>query len=351
MALPTNTTSTAGTTNQAVYTAGSKGYTGLLNVINSTPVYYTDYVNNGVNATLNANNPNSSGGGGAGGGGRGISLPSLNLTGLDKALGVLGALAALEQLPGMIKNAVGAIKGIAQSIVNTGKALLASAKRLLNLPKAIMDSFSSIGDSFKGTFTDVSPNNPWDWRVRINTNFSVFGSPLLAPLIDTKGMVFPFVPSIMVNHKANYTVTEPLHSNFAFQGYKNSSVEDITITGEFAVQTEEEGQYWLAATTFLRSATKMFYGNSTPQGNPPIVCRLTGYGDYVFNNVPVVIKNFQLELPKDTNYKKIMTKNGSPAWVPMTSSITVVVSPVYNRAKLRSFSLQDYANGTSKGVM
>jgi hypothetical protein len=98
----------------------------------------------------------------------------------------------------------------------------------------------------------------------------------------------------------------------------------------------------------------MFYGTGSGslQGNPPIICRLNGYGSFIFNNVPVVIKSYSVELPEDVNYINT-TINSSNQWVPALSTISVTVAPVYSREKLRSFSLQDFANGgaLSKGIM
>jgi hypothetical protein len=52
----------------------------------------------------------------------------------------------------------------------------------------------------------------------------------------------------------------------------------------------------------LRSATKMFTGEGDLVGNPPPILTLNGYGDYVFKNVPVVVKSFSVNLPQDANY-------------------------------------------------
>jgi hypothetical protein len=44
-------------------------------------------------------------------------------------------------------------------------------------------------------------------------------------------------------------------------------------------------------------------------------------------------------------------KVGKPTWVPIFSEISVVVSPIYNRAKLRQFDLKKFANGEAVGYM
>ena len=97
----------------------------------------------------------------------------------------------------------------------------------------------------------------------------------------------------------------------------------------------------------------MFFGQGSNAGNPPVICNLTGYGSSIFNKVPVVIKSFSVELPDSVNYVRC-NKYGTATWVPILSTITVVVVPVYNRTRLRDFSLQDYASGktatSSSGV-
>ena len=126
--------------------------------------------------------------------------------------------------------------------------------------------------------------------------------------------------------------------------YKNSQVDDITIAGDFSAETENDAAYWIAATTFFKTATKMFFGQGPNAGNPPIICNLSGYGASVFNNVPVIVKSFSVELKEDVNYINCNTF-GTNTWVPVMSNISIVVQPIYNRERLRKFSLRDYASG------
>jgi hypothetical protein len=133
--------------------------------------------------------------------------------------------------------------------------------------------------------------------------------------------------------------------------YKNSQVDDITISGDFSCETERDAEYWIQATTFFKAATKMFFGNSNNAGNPPIICKLSGYGPGVFNQVPVIIKSFTMELPEDVNYIQCSISQFGPTWVPVMSSISVTVSPIYNRSRIRQFSLQDYSNGQALGYI
>ena len=63
---------------------------------------------------------------------------------------------------------------------------------------------------------------------------------------------------------AAYSPIKPIHSNYPFFAYQNSQVDQFSITGDFTVENALEGQYWLAAVHYLRSVSKMAYGN-TPQ--------------------------------------------------------------------------------------
>lgn len=226
-----------------------------------------------------------------------------------------------------------------------GSAALGTIDNLLGIFRA--PSAPAGGETFainqETLQLNVSAKN--DWRVRINCDWNLFNSPLFEKLKATGGVVWPFTPTVNISTKANYTQIETIHSNYPFQGYKNSVVEDITISGDFTCETETDAAYWIAATVFFRTATKMFFGEGDNAGNPPIICNLTGYGSSVFEKVPVVIKSFSVDLNPDVNYINCNTFETN-TWVPVISTISVTVSPIYNRRNLRKFSLQQYASGT-----
>lgn len=241
-------------------------------------------------------------------------------------------------LAGGLMSAAGAISKTAGMLNN-----LLSLKRGVNLP--------SNGELFqqRGAVVSLSPTPGNDWRVRLNCNWELFNSDLFnSTLKETGGMVWPYLPSISVSSKANYTQIDPVHNNYPFNAYKNSQIDDIQITGEFSVENEADAYYWIAATTFLRTVTKMFYGTGPYVGNPPIVCQLTGYGSNVFNTVPVIVKSTSFDFKEDVQYIKCqMGTMSKPTWVPVMSSISVTVTPIYNRSRLRQFSLEDFAKGNT----
>ena len=65
-------------------------------------------------------------------------------------------------------------------------------------------------------------------------------------------------------------------------------------------------------------------------------------------DVPVIVKTFSVDLKEDVNYIKCNTF-GTNTWVPVISTISVTVTPVYNRSRMRKFSLQDYSRGKTSG--
>lgn len=201
-----------------------------------------------------------------------------------------------------------------------------------------------------------------DWRVKLSmpSDPTYSSSPLLQPLVTTGGLVFPYTPTMIISHSANYSAVHPVHTNYPFYAYENSQVDQLVITGSFIVQNSLEAQYWVAVMHYLRSITKMYYGQSEPQGAPPPVVKLNGYGDYVFNNVPVIVTNFTIDMPQDVDYiaTELGTQNGtqsfatdfeprgnSVSYAPSESQITIQVQPIYSRAQTERFSLNSFING------
>lgn len=197
-----------------------------------------------------------------------------------------------------------------------------------------------------------------DWRVRLSLPPLLNEAELFAPLKETNGLVFPYTPTILIQHSANYDAMQPTHSNYPFPQYQSSQIDDIVITGEFFCENAVDAQYWAATLHYLRSVTKMSYGQSSNQGAPPPIVFLNGYGDFVFPNVPVIIKNFSVDLPTDVDYIKtqlegpVSVSGGTTSvdgfyegWAPVQSQVMVTVSPIYSRARTSQFSLDKFVNG------
>ncbi len=245
-----------------------------------------------------------------------------------------------------------------------------------------------------------------DWRVRVSLadNAKIFYkdpttnyNTIMSPLIETNGVIWPYTPQISVQHIANYSSQQLTHSNYSAHYYNNSDVADITVSGDFTVQSVEEGQYLMAAIYFFRAATKMFFGQGANAGNPPPILFLDGYGSHYFPHVPCVVTNFTHNLDKEVDYIQIPVsqttltditvsapdnQNGAVSYldnggldannfpsllksnkmgptttqqyntitsttrVPTASQVSVTLRPVYSRQNLHNrFNLDDFAQG------
>jgi hypothetical protein len=155
------------------------------------------------------------------------------------------------------------------------------------------------------------PAEPDDWRVRLSlapsANYlykAAKAGDLLFPLQGTNGVVFPYTPQIQTSYRANYDPGDLTHSNYKMYFYKNSSVDDLSITADFTAQDTHEANYMLAVIHFFKSATKMFYGqdHSPRAGTPPPLLYLSGFGAHQFNKHPLLLTNFTYNLPNEVDY-------------------------------------------------
>jgi len=219
-----------------------------------------------------------------------------------------------------------------------------------------------------------------DWRVRLQVPdgplrgfFDFQNNPIMQPLADAQGIFWPLTPAVVIQHSANYNAMDQVHSNYPHQAYQNSQVDSMNIIGEFPVQNSEDAKHWVATVNFLRTATKMFFGSEQGidglKGNPPPIMHLYGYGDHMFNKVPVVINTFNVELrpgidyisTKQTNtpYKQLngadagfdqsVIAGESQTWAPTLSNISVLVTPIYSRDSIKNFSMKKFVNGELNG--
>jgi len=218
-----------------------------------------------------------------------------------------------------------------------------------------------------------------DWRVRLQipqqaseVYQSIFGSlnagdnRLLEPLIPSRGIFWPLTPAVVIQHSANYNPLSQTHSNYPFQAYQNSQVDSFNIIGEFPVQNSEDAKHWVATINFLRTVTKMYFGSDDDRaqglkGNPPPILHMSGYGDHMFNKVPVIVNTFNVELRPGIDYistkqsdvyrsnSQIDLDSGDQTWAPTLSNVSVLVTPIYSREAIKNFSLSKFARGELNG--
>jgi hypothetical protein len=241
-----------------------------------------------------------------------------------------------------------------------------------------------------------------DWRVRLRlapTSDYLYNAPdcgpVLWPLRDSDGVIFPYTPSIDIGYKANYDSYDLIHSNYRGYFYKNSHIDQVQIKGTFTAQDTTEANYLLAVIHFFRSVTKMFYGQDSQRGSPPPLTYLSGLGNYQFSEHPCVVTQFNYNLPSDVNYIRAqsvvtngnnllnarkrqtvlgnplsyalqrlstvgMTKGGldqtfapsgslgvdNSTYVPTKMEISLTLLPMQSRSQVsKQFSLKGFANG------
>jgi len=204
------------------------------------------------------------------------------------------------------QNAAGTVGKLAGALNNlSNPAMLISKLRSINLPSGGETSNSAPGT--KAIFGEAST----DWRVRLSIPAAYAGGTILSPLVNAGGLIFPYTPTVAISHSATYSDIPVTHSNYQFVAYENSRIDTISVSGPFNVEDGAQALYWIAAVHFLRSVTKMFTGAGDLQGNPPPILKFNGYGDFVFKNVPVVVKSFSIDLPSDVNYITTSTASGN----------------------------------------
>jgi hypothetical protein len=209
----------------------------------------------------------------------------------------------------------------------------------------------------------IVPGEGKDFRVRISPQTDaidqIYGPPgpanILTPLRRTMGLMFPYTPSISWNQSVEYTQTSLTHSNQDSYTYKNTPSTMVSIEGEFTVQNQKEGEYLLAVMHYLRVVSKMYFGEasfkapSTGQpslaGMPPPVLILHGYGDFMFNDLPVIVKDHSYSMKDNISYVDIKTAGGSvrlPSMMSISIKLVVQNTPKRNR---KEFDLNQFRTG------
>jgi hypothetical protein len=239
---------------------------------------------------------------------------------------------------------------------------------------------------------EIVVNGRVDWRARLSLapdSTYFYNNPaagILAPLISTNGVIFPYTPAININYVANYEPASIVHNNYKVFQYSNSFIDSVTITCDFTAQDDGEANYMLAVIHFFRSLTKMFFGqDQQPKaGTPPPLCYLRGMGAYQFANHPLAVSSFAYNLPNDVDYistagpittqSPTATNNLSSSlrlppnvvpggvaappmfeskpiadrltWVPTKMQMVITCIPMMSRNEVSNvFSLEEYSNG------
>lgn len=183
---------------------------------------------------------------------------------------------------------------------------------------------------------------------------------IMSPLYDTNGILFPYTPIISgMGESVNYEDFDFTHTNYTASIYKNTRPNDITITADFTAQTDAEARYMLAVIFFLRSTSKSYFGEQTAtitrrdgevipgrSGLPPPVLLFNYLGSQLFNNVPVIIKEYAAELKNDVDYVPVARTGEDITYVPTHMTFTIVLGVQQNPHKVRTqFNLDTFRRG------
>ncbi|OUX04098.1 MAG: hypothetical protein CBE00_13365 [Planctomycetaceae bacterium TMED240] len=156
---------------------------------------------------------------------------------------------------------------------------------------------------------------PGEHKVRLYTKNPSWLEKTLETLKKTgNGIVFPYTPTINVNHSANYGTYDINQSVEQPHFYSMTPNVSLQLTAVFTANTLTEAEYMLACMHFLRTATKSDFGaynnglRRTDAGTPPPVLVFSGYGTEMFNNIPVIVRSVNFTLPEDVDYVSIQTQ-------------------------------------------
>lgn len=233
------------------------------------------------------------------------------------------------------------LSGIKNNIENLG-----------NLGRSAMAFLGGKKPDEKPAGVTVGNSSAKDLRVRIKVPSDYLypltvGTTSNLELFNAHGIIFPYTPQISVDYKADYASAPLTHSNFAVYFYKSSAVAPISISGKFTVQNQADAEVYLATVHLLRALTKMRFGKDTDPGAPPPVCQLNAYGDYMLDNVPVVISSFKNDLPDNVDYFGVNSEIYGETLVPIVSTIIVNCIPMYSRKEMLESSVTGWLSGSN----
>jgi hypothetical protein len=234
--------------------------------------------------------------------------------------------------------------------VNLGQISNSEASQLSNQLTSLGTTLINVANgsatdtTFNPTSSGSSSAGSADRRIKIAYKKGSY-SGILAPLGNTDGMIFPFTPVINYKGSTNYNVLATPHANQDWHIYQNTASVQISISGIFTAQNPDEAKYMLAALQFLRSVSKMHFGeNDANKGLPPPQCILTGYGDYMFNRLSVIVNDFNMELPNNVDYVEVNSGEGVSD-VPSITTINVSLTVQNTPKKNREFNWDEFASG------
>lgn len=219
------------------------------------------------------------------------------------------------------------------------------------------------------TQTSETLEKKFDWRARLRPKDggkedfyaqsvkNGFDDYLMRPIQDSGGLVWKHTPSVLLSGSAIYNSQEFQGSNYPINVYDKSTPPRIPVTADFTANDVYEARYLLAVITFLRVATKSYFGDasvvepeeggSAKYGTPPPVLLFEYLGAHGFYKVPVVVESYTISLENTVDYVPVVV-NGTTTYVPTMTNIMVNITPTFTPHKLRRvYDLEGIANGVA----
>jgi hypothetical protein len=258
--------------------------------------------------------------------------------------------------------------GVGDAVVSApfGAASPVDPATLQSLNNAFNNAFSTVSNLGQNNITPSSqPNQGADKWDRVKLRYRD-GHPMamypdmLRPLARTSGLVWLYKPSVQVALNVDYEALNLTHSIQEIHAFSANRAAQISVAGQFVSQNVDEAMYALASIHFMRSVSKMSFGTETssdvfglpagtPLGSPPPVLLLSGYGTLMFNDVPVIVTNFALDLPADVDYIEVPSGPGFGTKVPVSFSLQAQLVVQQSPQSMRNFNVDTYTRTGQKG--
>ena len=165
-----------------------------------------------------------------------------------------------------------------------------------------------------------------------------------------RGVIFPYVPTLMMGHQATWGSHQPTHSNFSYKYFQNYSLQDFTVTGVFTASTAQEGRYMEGALHFFKSAMKIGFGaKDDNRGVPPPVLEFSAWGPAWHEKVPIVISNVTHNIDSQTDYVWPSSEDidATSSMMPLKTDFIIQMSPTYStRSTRKDYNSRDFYNGS-----
>ena len=174
---------------------------------------------------------------------------------------------------------------------------------------------------------------------------------ILSPLVFNEakqlGVIFPYTPTIMMAHSANYGTYDVAGSIYQQNYYMNTPNPSISITALFSSNSAEEARYTTAALHFFKTCMKSDFGAQAgaTAGTPPPILNFSCFGHVHALNVPCIMRAFNYTLPEDTDYMEI-TVSGEKIAVPSMLLTAIECVPQLPPKQVKDmFNIRTFASG------